>query len=483
MSTKTFRVGRNVGTMIAASLLSAVLGVIQIFWIPKVLSVSDYGYWRAFLLYTGYAGMLHLGLTDGALIAWSTQKSESGWRSFKSGLLAILAEHSVVLLLWFAAALFLLRAPLPHYALLISAAVCLYALLFNLVGLAQVYAQSQARFSLVAFGMTAPALLLVVGLALTLLTLGSASLLRLLVICLLAWLIVFVSIFAMVRRGSPHAGAPSAVAATGLKYVLIGWPVMLANTGYGLMQSADRITVNLTLPIRDFAVYSLSQSTVFVPVAIIAAISRVAFSHMATLDAAARSSQYRRMMRLLAAVWILLLPYYFVVEVVVNRYLKNYTRGLPSGQILLLSILFLSLIQVVQLNTYCIAGQQRRFLAGAFGAVVLAFVTAFAASMALHSLVAIAWTQVLSAGLWWLYNEHDLSHQTGQRLRDWSTIVAAFALGALGLFASESLAHGLVSRVFIYEAITLIPLLLLFHREFEPLVNRFLGRTESVMFP
>jgi O-antigen/teichoic acid export membrane protein len=450
-------VRNNVGAMIGASLASAVVGVIQMFWIPKILSVSDFGYWRAFLLYAGYAGMLHLGLVDGALIAWSTGKSDSGYGALKSGLRAILAVHAIVILGWIAFVLF--HPQLPRYLAPISGAVLVYALLFNLTGLTQARAQSRLRFSLVAAGMSGPGLLFVIQLIP--ITLAGSTLTRLLAAYLTAWLIIFLCLLAA-ERGK---GSPPPTFAAARNYISIGWPVMLANTGYGIMQSADRISVNLTMPIREFAIYSLSQSTIYVPITIIAAVSRVAFSHLARTHSLKRSDVYRQTSRALAAIWVLLLPYYFVVQIVVHRYLPKYAAGLPSGLVLLMSVLFLSLIQISQMNMYTVAGRQRRFLMNSIGAVLLAFATALAASRVLHSLVAVAWSQVLSAGVWWIYSEIELRKYTGQRASDWGTVLMAFGAGCAGLWAAQSLTTVFALRVLVYEALTLIPLLLLFRQE------------------
>ena len=190
-----------------------------------------------------------------------------------------------------------------------------------------------------------------------------------------------------------------------MTYIAAGWPIVLANTGFGLMQSADRVTVNLTRSIHDFAIYSLSQSTIYVPITILAAVSRVAFSWFARALASDRGSLYRSSTRLLALFWMSLLPYYFLVEYVVSRFLPRYTPGLPAGRILLLSVLFLSLIQIVQFNTYNLEGRQRQFFFGSLIAVAVAFATAWFGSLKIGTLTAVAWSQVLTAALWWLGNE------------------------------------------------------------------------------
>jgi hypothetical protein len=45
------------------------------FVLPRILSMESYGYYRLFLLYGGFAGLLHLGFLDGVLIRWAENPS------------------------------------------------------------------------------------------------------------------------------------------------------------------------------------------------------------------------------------------------------------------------------------------------------------------------------------------------------------------------------------------------------------------------
>ncbi len=427
------RAHRAIAVMVASAAVSTVCGVAQTLWIPRVLSVQAFGYWRAFLLYAGYAGLLHLGLVDGALLAWSATPAQTRRPQLAPALRFLAAEH--LLLLLPLVGLAWVFAPRPVAVLI--AALAVYALLFNLVGLLQVRLQTQLRFSAVAFGISAPSVVFVASFGVIFIAGATAG--RFLFAWLGAWALTAAALF-WLTRGTPAIDAPNSAAETpkpnswrtGLAFIAAGWPIVLANTGYGLMQSADRVTVNLTRPIHDFAIYSLSQSTIYVPIAILAAVSRVAFSYFARTHETGRAAFYRTTTRLLTLTWMLLLPYFFVVEWVVRRFLPKYIDGLPAGRILLLSVLFLSLIQIVQLNAYSLEGRQRQFFAGSIAAVALAFATAWAGSRLLGSLTAVAWSQVLTAGVWWAGNEWFLQRRS-LTVRHAAGVVVPFAIGAVAL--------------------------------------------------
>jgi len=457
---------RSIGVMVAGSLVSACCGVVLTFFVPRFLSVDDFGVWRTFLLYAGYAGLLHLGLVDGALLLWSrgAQPDPISRSALGSSLRFVAIEHAAIVAV--AAGSFLMPMTMPARVLLL--ALSAYALLFNLTGLLQVYLQAGLRFGAVAFGLSGPSALFVLmlgGLAFWHVTVSS-----LLVAYLFAWMSTMAILLAAAWRSYPTgnsqdiATSPSAWR-FGLSAIAAGWPIVLANTGFGLMQSADRVTVNLTRPLHDFAIYSLSQSTIYVPIAILAAITRVAFSYFARAHKADRASLYGSSTRLLALIWMLLLPYFFVVEVVVRRFLPRYVPGLAAGRILLLSVLFLSLIQVVQLNTYSLEGRQRQFFIGSLIAVAMAFGTAWIGSIKVGTLTAVAWSQVLTAGLWWLGNEWFLRDRKLLRVRDIFAVLATFAISATALFLASIDCLRTVWRPSVYYGIIAIPICFLFLAE------------------
>src|SRR5258708_37062470 len=62
---------RDCATMGGGPAVASLFNILLVFLVPRLMSVEDFGYWRLFLLYAGYAGFLHLGFTDGALLRWA----------------------------------------------------------------------------------------------------------------------------------------------------------------------------------------------------------------------------------------------------------------------------------------------------------------------------------------------------------------------------------------------------------------------------
>ncbi len=58
----------NFSVALVAQATGLLLGFVTSLIIPKVLSVTEYGYWQLFIFYAGYVGLFHFGLNDGVYL-------------------------------------------------------------------------------------------------------------------------------------------------------------------------------------------------------------------------------------------------------------------------------------------------------------------------------------------------------------------------------------------------------------------------------
>ena len=463
---------RSLAVLALGSFVTAACGVVLTFVLPKVTSIDTFGYWRAFLLYAGYAGIVHFGLVDGALVRWSIRDDASKQLRFRDAGGMLVMQHTLFALIGIPVVTTTLRG--HANASIFVVAFCIYALLSNLCALWQSHFQGQFRFNAVSFAGTGPNLFFALslpilyhwGFTLPVLLTGylTAVAATLAVLTIVGWPAFKVE-EQKILAGRSH------IVRTGLRAMSVGWPIMLANFAYGLMQSADRMTVQLTRPIHDFAIYSLAQSMIFVPVNIIAAVTRVAFSHFARQPGSERRLTYTKITNTLVLLWFALLPYFFVASWLIRRYIPKYIPGLPAGMILLISVLFLGLISVVQANSFTVQGRQREYFFGSLVAVGVAFVTAWIGSRRLNSLSAVAWSQVFTAALWWLANEWALRRHQLFDLIGIARVLGTFALGCAGLYGAMALSANLWMQIVLYTAIETLPAVLLFRAELSELVS------------
>jgi len=423
-------VARDIATVGSGTALAAVFNVLLVFLIPRLVSVEDFGYWRLFLLYAGFAGFLHMGFADGALLRWAGKPLEEFHHEVAPSLKFLLWQHLAVIVPGAVIAGWLLPPPLN----LVGVAVLAYSLIYNVAAILQFGLQSARIFRPVAIAIAAPPGLFVL-LAFLWYLRGTPGYRELILLYCIAWTGVLIYLWVRVR---PKWGGSSSGSSwtLGKALIAVGWPIVLANGGFGLVQSADRLVVSSVLPIREFAQYSLAASTMFVPVAAILAVSKVFFSHVAAVEHEGRARVYAHASKMLVLAWSLLLPYYFGLEVFVRHFLPKYVPALPIAAILVLGVVFLAGIQILHMSYSYLYGRQRQFLAITVGAFVVSIGVAIVMAVSLKSLVAVAIGQVAVLAVWWMVNEWVLRASTGQGWKNWLRLMGAFLWGAVSFCLS-----------------------------------------------
>jgi len=423
---KTSTIAGDIATLGAGTALAAAFNTMLVFLIPRLMSVEEYGYWRLFLLYAGYVGFLHFGFADGALLRWAGKTLEAIHHEVGPSWKYLVVQHVVVILA--VCAVLGITPRLSVHFRIVCAGVLVFGLIMNSATLLQYSLQAGRVFRPVAIAAAVPpGVFVVLASCWSLKSTPTAN--ELMALYGIAWLVVLIYLWARVK---PQMANSSDVAWTlGKTLTVIGWPVVMANTGYGLVQSADRLVVSSALPITQFAQYSMAASAMFVPITAIAAVSRVFFAHAAAVEHDDRAKIYRHMSRFLLIAWSLLLPYFFVLEAFVKRFLPKYIPSLPVAGILIISVIFLAGIQILHMNYFYLYGKQREFLYRTMGALALSFVVALALTKCLHSLLAVAIGQVAALAFWWMVNEWGLRRTTGQSRKDWLRILSVVGWSAV----------------------------------------------------
>lgn len=422
------RLARDMATMGGATALAALFNTLLVFLIPRLVSVEDFGYWRLFLLYAGYAGFLHLGFADGALLSWAGRSLNEFGRELALSLRFLFWQQLVLLVPILVVLLLVLHSSVRFAAV----AVVLFALITNSVSLLQYALQAAKVFRPVAISTFAPAGIFLLFTALFYVH-RTPNFRNLIELYCLAWTCMVVYLWTC--AGSPLSGERRAMLSLGKAYVSVGWPILLANGGFLLVQSADRLVVSSILPIREFAQYSLASGTMFVPVMAIITVYRVFFSHVASVEQDMRATVYAGTSRVLLFLWSLFLGYYFALDLFVHHFLPKYDGSLQIASILLFGVLPLAEIQILHMSYFCLHGKQTHFLYLTIAATIMSFSVALFTAIRMHSLVAVAVGQVMSLLFWWLINEWTLRDVTGQGWKDWARmlLVASVSAASFGI--------------------------------------------------
>lgn len=61
---------KNLSISFVANLITIIVSFVVTLFLPKIISVEQYGYWQVYLFYSTYVGILHLGLNDGIYLRY-----------------------------------------------------------------------------------------------------------------------------------------------------------------------------------------------------------------------------------------------------------------------------------------------------------------------------------------------------------------------------------------------------------------------------
>lgn len=437
-----------------ANVLALVCNGVLTFLLPRLLAMETYGYYRLFVLYGGFAGVLHLGLLDGVLIRWAARPQQRLAAELAGSVTFLLGAHAAIVLPA-TGILALLFHSKPWF--FVVTALALYAVVFNVATLGQNALQAEKSFGLLSLvTVLNPAVLLVAVVLLHLfrrLTLGAviaAYIGSALVAAIPVWI-------ALGRRFWPKRRNLQSSWRVGAHNIRIGWTVLIALLLTNVALALDRIVVSIGYSIRDFAVYSLAATALAVVNTIILSISRVVFPYISNGMSREKQVQaYWSGEALLVGLWALSLAGYFPLRWLIQWLLPNYAGSLPVLRLLMLGTGLTGIIHILQSNYFRSSFRLGRMLTGcavgllsALGFLMIARRTGQLSMMALAMLGALA--------VWWMLNEYLLGDVTGRGMGSAFRTLAVMCICGFSFIVCSSVSNaGLAATTYLVLAAAIV---------------------------
>lgn len=308
-----------------ASLAGAALGVVQVFLVPRLLDVTTFGLYRIFVLYAGYAGVLHAGGVDGALLRWANRSAAPITREWRVTMTWLLESQGLIVAIAAVAALGLHVRGANDAAVIVSA-LGVYALPFNTAALSAFALQTARRFRSAGLAVYGPNAFFLAALAL--MPAADRSIAIVLALAVAAQAGTSVALAARLL-GGPAGRGDLDPALTRRSLVTIGAPLMAANFVGGLAQNADRLLLSWAVPVHEFARYGFASSAFFAANAAAQALGRVALPHTASSAPADRPRLLGGMYDLIVCAFAVGLAAYPLFERIVTAFLPAYVTSLP----------------------------------------------------------------------------------------------------------------------------------------------------------
>jgi O-antigen/teichoic acid export membrane protein len=446
----------NVVVFSGANVASLACNGVLTFLLPRLLSIESYGYYRLFILYGGFVGVLHLGLVDGALIRWAARPRQRMKAELLSSLIFLVAQHALLLIPIMAVTALFFG---DQQWFFLTAAIGVYAAVYNVAALGQFALQADRLFGLLSLvTLLNPALLLVAVLVLNRLEL--LRLRSLLTAFIAAWLMVGIVVWSALLVKYPRTFRGfRRCKQIGVHNTRIGWSVLLASLVMAVAFSMDRIIVSVSYSIHDFAIYSLAANALAVVNTIILSVSRVVFPYLSDgLSLETRIRAYWWGEACLIAIWAASLAGYFPLHWLIERLLPNYIASLPVLRLLMLTTGMTAIVYILHTNYFRSSLRLRQMLLGCVVGLVAAG-TFLAVARQTGRLPMMALATLAAICVWWLFNELLLQSLTRGNSRTLvRTILVYASCGLWFVFCASWKNHGVAFCAYLAVATLVVGL-------------------------
>jgi len=459
---------RDVGAFSLSNVVAFALGFVQAFLVPKYLSIESYGYWKLFTLYVAFAGLLHLGFADGVYLRWAGKDLTEFGKEIPRALRFLLLEGTTFAVLLGGISVFIPAKPPLQF---IGLAVLINCIVANVVTLFQFVFQAVRAFRLVSLVNAAVPIFFVSGAA------GLVILKRLEYTNLIGWYICGTLLAALayawiLRYQLQFEKVPfRSILHYGKKHIALGWFILLGNFMTVLFFSLDRLVVSSSFQISDFAMYSFAVSVFGIINLLINSTASVAFPYLSGSTAQMQRHLYHAGESLLIVLWGGAMGLYFPFSRLIPMYLPQYTSSLTLVQVLLCSLGFGSIIQIVHSNYYKVNQRQRHYFLTAIAAAAFTVGMIQISIRVWGGLKSVAVATVFGFLLWYLVNEFQLRalvSQTwpsmGKRLVGILAFIGAFWVTALGI-------KSLGMQLLVYYLAVVMISVVLFSREIKTMAS------------
>jgi O-antigen/teichoic acid export membrane protein len=385
---------------------------------------------------------------EGILLRWAGRELDQVGKEIRSALRFLLFQQLIVILPLCLIFHFLLTLgqPFEWIALMVLA----YAFILNMRSFFQFTAQAVRKFR----GLTA----VNVGTSLTFL---------ITIICLFTFgyldytymvygflltsalgLAALVLWFREYLQGSNQSFSP--LLSYGRETLGIGIFVYLGDLVTALLLTVDRLMINSFFPIEQFAIYAFALTGAMVAYTFVGAVAQVFFPYLSASATSLRTRAYQLAKPGLILAWAATLAVYFPITKLIEFYLPHYTASLPIMQILLCTVGFGSLIQILHANYYKAYRKQRQYFLWGITALGLSAILTLLAIRIFGTLQSVAIAALISFGVWYVVNELSLKSVVEEESKElWRGLgIVCCYLGAFWL--ASFLADWFVAKMLIY---------------------------------
>ena len=341
---------KNIIYSFSANLVSLCISVFMVMFVPKFLSVDDYGLWQLFLFYFSYLGFLHFGWEDGIYLRYAGKNFEElDQKNFAGQFYGIVILQLILATLFSCLGHFFITDPMKKVALLCAVWLAPFV---NFNTLCNFIMQITNRIKDYARLLLTERVTFFIGVVICLLVLHKSQFRYM----------YYAEIFSVV--GITVAGAYlcrqlliprfypiKQIIKEARENLLVGSKLMLANIAAMLIIGIVRYGISMEWDVATFGRVSLTLSISNFLMVFISSVSVVFFPIIKRMDEASRVNAYKTIRIGLDIILFAALIGYYPVKCILTWWLPKYADSLIYMSVLFPVCVFESKLSLL-VNTY-----------------------------------------------------------------------------------------------------------------------------------
>ena len=379
--------------------INVIINIIISIFVPTIINQIEFANWRVFILYSGFSGIIHLGIIDGILLKYLKSDIEYSKQNFLSHFII-----SHLLLIITISLLFLLVSAVPELSPIRNALIIQFYLQ-NLLLLTQTYIQSQKKFIFNSIVTFIPNFFFLSFLLIEK-KLDDSSLINYFNISFFIS-VVFSIIYIMFKVPFKLKLNLFDVIYNQklIKTFKSGFLILCSGLVIVGLKSFDRILIANYYSKIDFALYAFSYSLIVIFVMIFSSINNLLLKHFIESNMENKIKIEKNIYSISIFISLLIIASYFIIESLILYVLPQYIGSITYFKILSLSIVPTLLINLLQFNYFKIENKEKMFFMTSILFLIIAISLSYLFALASSSLSYQAYIKVGVFWGWYILNE------------------------------------------------------------------------------
>ena len=372
--------------------MALLVGIINGFLLPKFLDIESYAYIKTFLLYVGYSGVFHFGFSDGMYILLGGKNiNDVKKEKIKGYLITLIKIIIIVSIILIFINIFMIKK-------LIFTFFIIYTIPFQITLFASLLYRATGEFDKYIIIRSTINLFSLISTLVTIFILPNP----IIYILIQTMGYIFIAFVYLISIFSQKIKSEK-IQINEIKLLInTGFIIMIANTVNNLFLSLDRLVIKVKFSVTDFAYYSFGVSMLSLFTTLISSVTVIFYPYLA------KSNGDRKMVENIKNYIIIICSFaptgYFILELIVKIFIDKYINSLDILGILILTIPFMTVINVVYSNLYKVENRGKEYLIVAIKILIVALSLNILTIFLKGTCINIAYATLLSLIIWYVYS-------------------------------------------------------------------------------